>query len=64
MIYYVTMATLLLNRGKNDIKNFYFHHFFMATKLTPPPNLSLISLKIKKLNLDPKTKNGVITTNQ
>ena len=62
IIYYVTMATLLLNRGpinlvKNDIKPLYFYLYgkidmkyeISVSKLSPPPNFSLIPLKIEKL---------------
>ena len=71
------MATLLLNRGginlvKNVLKPLYFYLYgktdmeyeISVSELTPLPNFSLIPLKIKKLDFDPKTKNDVITANQ
>ena len=63
------MATLLLNRGrihliKNVVKplHFYLHgktdmkYEVSVSELTPPPNFSLIPLKIKKLDFDPQNK--------
>ena len=68
------MATLLLNRGqinlvKNVVKPLYFYldgktdrkYEISISELTSRPNFSLIPLKIKKLDFDPKTKNDVIT---
>ena len=56
------MATLLLNRGRINlvkyvIKSLYFHLYgkidmkyeMSVSELTPPPNFSLIPLKIEKL---------------
>ena len=63
------MATLLLNRGrinlvKNVVKPLYFYLYgkidmkyeISVSELTPPPNFSLIPLKIKKLDFDPQNK--------
>ena len=63
------MVTLLLNRcrinlAENVIKPLYFYLYrktdmkyeISVSELTPPPNFSLISLKIKKLDFDPKIK--------
>ena len=66
------MATLLLNRGLTNLVKMSLSFICMAklkyeisiSELTPPPNFSLILLKIKKLDFDPKTKNEVITANQ
>ena len=63
------MATLLLDRGrmnlvKNIVKPIYFYLYgktdmkyeISVSELTPPPNFSLIPLKIKKLDFDPQNK--------
>ena len=67
----------LLNRGrinlvKNVIKPVYFYLYgktdikyeISFSELTPSPNFSLIPLKSKRLDFDPKTKDDVITANQ
>ena len=61
------MATLLSNRGrinlvKNVVKPLYFYLYgktdmkyeVSVSELTPPPNFSLIPLKIKKLDFVPQ----------
>ena len=65
------LATLLLNKFnlKNVVKCFYFYLYgrtdmkyeISVSELTPPPNFSLIPLKIKKLDFDPKIKEMTIT---
>ena len=77
MVYCVTMATLLLNRGptnlvENVVKPLYFYLYgktdmkyeIGVSELTAMADFNLIPLKIKSWTLTPKTKNDVITANQ